>query len=602
MNLIVSTEEARKNFYPTPDRLADKLLEGLDFFSMKTVLEPSVGSGTLLIAIARRMYKRYLDLLNERHGFRIDYPNLKVEMVEIDPALRGIVTEKFMSDEKDYWKQARELDKGEMITDCGADEKERIRAMAYFTDSTEFMFVHNDFLKFETFMKYDLIVMNPPFDKGDEHLLHAIRMQKRYGGKIRCILNAETIKNPCTAKRKLLRKTLDELNADVDFYENEFSKADRKTDVTVAVIKIDIPYDPGESEFYEHFKKAEDHFVDKESTKDLAPADAIEAILAQYRVEVNAGIALIKEYQALSPFILDSFDAKQTHRSPILELRVRGKELTCNAYVKRVRLKYWEALFHNEELFGKLTTNLSNELHSRIKDMEEYEFDIYNINLLVKNMNAKLAEGIKETILALFEKLTSHNWRRGEDCENVHYYNGWSTNKAHCINKKVIIPCYEIFKDRRWYSELLDEYNAVSLLSDIEKSLNYLDGNMTEPVSLQAVIHNANICNRSRNISCKFFDVTFYKKGTCHIKFTNQELLDRFNIFCSREKNWLPPSYGRKHYKDMAEDERAVVDSFHKAAGAENAEAAYEHVMENASYYLASPVETDSIKFIGSGE
>ena len=34
----------------------------------------------------------------------------------------------------------------------------------------------------------------------------------------------------------------------------------------------------------------------------------------------------------------------------------------------------------------------------------------------------------------------------------------------------------------------------------------------------------------ARQNNLKNIDVTFYKKGTCHIEFTNLELLKRFNI------------------------------------------------------------------------
>lgn len=74
-----------------------------------------------------------------------------------------------------------------------------------------------------------------------------------------------------------------------------------------------------------------------------------------------------------------------------------------------------------------------------------------------------------------------------------------------------------------------------------------------------------------------------------HICFTNEELLDRFNIYVSRNKNWLPPSYGRKKYSAMNEEEKAVLDSFHGDDTAGSGEEAYDHVVANAGYYLAAP-------------
>ena len=77
----------------------------------------------------------------------------------------------------------------------------------------------------------------------------------------------------------------------------------------------------------------------------------------------------------------------------------------------------------------------------------------------------------------------------------------------------------------------------------------------------------------------KYFNVTFYKKGTCHITFTNEELLKKFNIFGAQHKGWLPPSYGKKTYKDMTPEEKVVVNDF-------EGEAEYNKVMSNSQYYL----------------
>lgn len=71
------------------------------------------------------------------------------------------------------------------------------------------------------------------------------------------------------------------------------------------------------------------------------------------------------------------------------------------------------------------------------------------------------------------------------------------------------------------------------------------------------------------------------KKGTAHLKFSNDELLKRFNIYACLHRNWLPPTYGKKQYADMTDEEKAVVDEFQ---GAED----YEKVMRNPSYYLST--------------
>lgn len=44
---ITTTREANKGFYPTPPDLAEKLLAGIDWYMIETILEPSAGKGDL---------------------------------------------------------------------------------------------------------------------------------------------------------------------------------------------------------------------------------------------------------------------------------------------------------------------------------------------------------------------------------------------------------------------------------------------------------------------------------------------------------------------------------------------------------------------------
>lgn len=74
-----------------------------------------------------------------------------------------------------------------------------------------------------------------------------------------------------------------------------------------------------------------------------------------------------------------------------------------------------------------------------------------------------------------------------------------------------------------------------------------------------------------------------------HINFRNQELVDRFNIYCCRHKGWLPPSYGKAQYSNMQTAEKVVVDSFHGDGKEGSGEKAYTMVMARPDYYLAEP-------------
>jgi len=599
-NLVV-TEQAQKGFYPTLPQLADKLLTGIEWDHIETILEPSAGKGNLVMAVADKLVV---------HRYRsYDSKGVNVDCVEIDPFLRSILQYEYggqreceINDRLRVLQKKQEYDSTirdrRTLSPEEAAEEKLLKHEYSRRNAVSFHLVHDDFLTFESRKHYSLIVMNPPFADGDAHLLKAIEIQCRGGGMIRCILNAETIRNPYTNRRRFLARKLTELDAKIEYVKGAFSDSERSTDVEVALITIDFPTPKRESTIFDRLRRAAE--VEQPTPSDvteLTVADFMQQIVSRFNVEVDAGLELIREYEAMKPYIEKSFE-HSPYNSPTLTLCVGdphhsmgGDTPNVNEYLRLVRMKYWEALFSNKEFVGKLTSNLRDEYMKKVSAMADYDFTMFNIQQIAEQMNAEMGRGIQETIVALFDKLTEgHAWYP-ECSKNIHYYNGWKTNKVHKINSKVIIPTYGMFSSYSWHKEAFEVRQAESTISDIEKVFDYLDGNATACVDLHGVLLRACEAGQTRNIPCKYFDVTLYKKGTMHIKFRNQALVDRFNIYCCRKKNWLPPNYGKTAYKDMTAEERTVVDGFHGDGSAGAGEADYQVVVAKAAYYLAEPTK-----------
>lgn len=529
-----------KDFYPTPEAIINKMLFDIDFRMIGSILEPSAGSGNIVEAIKKK--EKFYSTTYNKFSYDID-------CIEADSNLQHILKGK------------------------------------------NFRVVYNDFLTYDTMKEYDLIVMNPPFSNGCKHLLKALEMQQRNGGAIVCLLNAETLKNPCTNDRQYLQRKLTEYNAKVEFIQDAFMDAERKTAVEIALIKVKLPDVQRDSFILDGLRKAqEQREVEESDSYYLVEGDFFKAIVNQYKMEVEAGIKLIKEYYAMKPFILSQFGKdKETGETIqtggcILSLDIgsnRDKynnKLSINEYIREVRKKYWSALFENKNFIGQLTENLRRDFYNRVEDLKEYDFSLYNIYQLKIDMQKKVIKGIEDTIIELFDELSHKHYYYDETSSNIHYYNGWKTNKAWYINKKVIIPlkAYDDYYTDRFRPT---NYKIVEKLQDIEKCFNYLDGGLTEAVELRESLQFAEEYGETKNIQLKYFTVTFYKKGTCHIVFNDDELLKKFNIFGSQHKGWLPPSYGKKAYEDMTTEEKAVVNEF-------EGEKEYKKVMNNSRYYL----------------
>ena len=536
-----------KTFYPTPEHLAIKLLNGINFNCITNILEPSAGKGDLVNSIINRIDKKHI-------------PYVNIDCIEIDETLQVLLK------------------------------------------NTEKKLIYNDFLSFNSMKKYDIIIANFPFDNGCKHLLKAIEIQERYGGLISCFINAETIRNPYSNNRKLLASKLDQYNASVEFISNGFTEAERKTNVDIAIIHITIKdiNDFIDYDFYKKFNPNKVSFnidgqsktLQQEKLDQIASQSSfIDSLITDYETELNIGLELIKLYSKMKPFMYRTRDInKQSNYNSSYTLsltindgtgcdyRYRENILSANAYIKVIRNKYWSSLFLNNNFMRQMTSNLRERLLQSIDKMSEYDVNMFNIYTIMEDITAKLVKGIEDTIMKLFDELScKHAYHEELKNNNIHLFNGWKTNKAWFINKKIILP------------NLVTNSNGISKLNDIHKTLSYLDGIVSD---IDIFEEFKNLSDKSKKeyscwskyvekASLPYFDIRFYLKGTAHITFTNQNLLDKFNLFACQNRNETPQFYGTKKYSAMNTKEKELVKDF--SGSEEN----YNKLIDNQEYYLA---------------
>ena len=528
------------DFYPTPEALAAHMVDMVDTKRVHFVLEPSAGKGDLVDKLKSKMRYDGYSNITDKHG-----SDVEIDCIEKDGNLQNLLK--------------------------GAGKR----------------LVYDDFLKFETFKKYDLILMNPPFSEGDKHLLKALEMMKN-GGQVVCLLNAETLKNPYSNIRKVLTQKLAQLDAEIKYLDGAFTEAERPTTVEVALIYVDIPAREPVSLILDSLEKApEMGITDFTANKEITFYKLLKRMVYQFNLEAKAGIKLINEYCRLQPYLMNRLDtSKDNYAKPIFEIRFDDKNWysgraanMINQYLKKLRYKYWYALGDNPDFRAQLTSNLADIYYNKLLELSDYDFNLHNIEQVNKELQSQMTAAVEDTILALFDELSDKYSWYPECTKNIHYYNGWRTNIAHMINKKVILP----MQTTRSYENYIDVtlYSAVRKLNDIEKVMDYLnDGRIAPYMDIERVLEMAKREGQTRNIESRYFTLTFYKKGTVHLTFKNAELLKKFNIFGSRKKAWLPPCYGKKHYDEMTPEEKQVIDEF------EGSTAEYEKTLADKDYYL----------------
>jgi Domain of unknown function (DUF4942)/Methyltransferase small domain len=495
-----------KDFYPTPRRLANKMIAKIKG-DPQYILDPSAGKGDLIEALAARW-----SIYHER----------KISAIEISEEL-----------------QATLRGKGIKVID-------------------------SDFLEFSGPDKFDLIIANPPFADGDRHLLKAIDIM--YRGEIVFLLNAETIRNPFTNTRADLIKKLDALNADIEYVPDAFKDAERPTGVGVALIYIKIERQIEDDLFQGVTDGPETIKVETDRHHDISTGRTIDELVAEYNQIISfctdTLLAYFKNYPKVWKYIGLNREADKHERDhKDLTERVQHR---VNDTIAAVRTDFWRRTLNLKEVRSRLTSKKQAEFEDQIKTRCHMDFTTSNIRQFVLNLLGSHEKTITDSVLEIFEMFTKkYCWSDGLYDDNVHYFNGWKTNKAFKIGKKVIIPIYSSYGhpfvdySGRWKLD----YKAAENLRDIDTVFNYFDG-MAPYLSMHQAIEQAFAAGKSSGIQSEYFKITVYKKRTIHLTFKNQDILRRFNIVACRGRGWLPHDYSSKPYQDCSAEEKAVIESF----------------------------------------
>jgi methylase of polypeptide subunit release factors len=422
--------------------------------------------------------------------------------------------------------------------------------------------INHDFLTYSGTDKYDIIIANPPFSEGDKHLLKAIDIM--YSGHIVFLLNAETIKNPCTNSRRMLTKKLEQLNATIKYKKDAFAFANRKTGVEIAMIHIHIDR-LVETDLFGGVTQTQ---VPKtgtiEDSKELTQKDSIKNMVAGYNRRVEIGTQTLldyyKNYHHIGDFIHLATDLNDLNRSNNLTEELKK---SLNLFLKNLRQSYWQDVLLLDKVKERMTVNKRKEFEKALQDNSFMDFTESNIRQFILNLINSYEDILTTAVLELFESMT-HKYAYDEDLfkKNTHYFDGWKTNQAYYVNKKVIVPFYyqEAFWDTCWEKWNLS-YRVKEELNDIDKVMNYFDGK-SKYFSIVDAINGAFDRGQTKKILSTYFKINVYKKGTCHLIFRDKDILRRFNVTACKGKSWLPNDYGTKKYQNLAQNEKDLIKSF----------------------------------------
>lgn len=467
------------DYYPTPPELARKLV-GLLPEDCGAVLEPSAGKGDLAQAVADRFRGSW-------HGAR-----LTVDVIEIVPELQAVLR-----------------DAGHRV-------------------------VGSDFLQFQGHKSYDGMVMNPPFSEAEKHILHAWNLL--YSGVLVSLVNAETIRNPHTKERQLIAKIIEDYGEVVETIEGAFTDAERKTDVTVAIIRLERKRTV-EFDYFEGMKQAQ------EPDGDQCGAEFNELALSGSQIG-NKVAAYNSAIRAQREAIIHQAEAKH-FRHMLLEGQDRWGELekmeNLTAWVKRemneklseVQKEAWRHIVYLSEFEKAMTSKTRMDFERSLESVLVMEFTEQNIRQFLINLLADRNRIFQDCLLEVFDELTRYHK------ENRVHVEGWKSDNYFFVNKRVVLP-YIVNND---YGRFALSYGGTDILNDLDRIMAYMTGRGHTPVSVYSVLSRYDRGQGSpwgELLESQHFRIRVYKKGTTHLWFKDLDALARFNLAVGRMRGWLP--------------------------------------------------------------
>jgi hypothetical protein len=462
------------DFYPTPDALISRMIGPYyNRLANAQILEPSAGSGAILDYIS-----------SGRSGQK---KNLYA--IEKDPEL------------------------------------------TYSLHGKDYKVIHNDFLTYSGDYLFDLILMNPPFSNGDEHLLKAWDIL--VDGDITCLLNRETINNPCTARRKQLAQIIAD-HGTVEEVGQAFSQATRRTLVDVVMVRLRKEGSSPRFDFSFAGATDEKHadFNEETVTSELAMSDMTGAMLRQYEKVKDAYVNYVKARKGIEYYSGGLLNPHVGIIKLVEETLDKDPKVSYNQFLTRFKADAWSNILGKLNMGKYLTNGVMTDFEKYKKAQGAMDLTRENLVQVIFQILANRECIMQRAIVDVFDKFTQYHK------ENRCHVEGWKTNEAWKVNKKVILPGY--LGDIRWSTYYSTCHNRYREFADIEKVMCYLTGTDYDKIeSLERIIGKVRIGETAEQEST-FFYFRCFKKGTLHLRFKDDRLWSEFNLKACQGKNWLP--------------------------------------------------------------
>jgi hypothetical protein len=206
--------------------------------------------------------------------------------------------------------------------------------------------------------------------------------------------------------------------------------------------------------------------------------------------------------------------------------------------VKQLQRKAWETVFDKTKIRDLATERVRRDFYSYQQEQGALDFTEENIWNLLQELFLNRKNVMMNSLVDVFDHMTSF------DAKNKTHYEGWKTNSAHAVNRKVILPG---FVEIGWDKCFKVNYSYSRRLHDIDTVMCMITGKEVARICTiddalgKAFYRLGKINGRFDNCTESFFfEIKFFKKGTIHLRFKDRFVWEQFNKLAALGKEWLP--------------------------------------------------------------
>lgn len=399
--------------------------------------------------------------------------------------------------------------------------------------------IQDDFLNYSGSMDFGLIVMNPPFDQGEHHLLKAWEIMRN--GDIVCLLNEETIKNDNSVFRIQLG-VLIEQHGSVEYLGPVFEAADRKTKVNVALVRLHKKTE-GSSAYFDMKGSAQVDEIDLSSSETgIEKRDYITALTDSYKKAIESTQDMYKAMKRFNLFtsaFCNEYEVPKLITAFFETSKKSGFSDAHNEFALAFQKHAWDKIFSNTKVAGLMTNKVREKFNKWREEMGGIDLNEENIIMLFDALIQQRKAIADECIEDAFDKITGYASKDNRWGEQV----GWKTNSKYMVPEKFIIP-YVV--EPGWNGSITYSHHKSEFLDDIDRAFCLVSGKAFE--NIYSTRNAVSRWCRSEpqpddygREESEFFTFKAHLKGTVHFKVKDLNLLAEFNRRACAKKGFQLP-------------------------------------------------------------